>query len=94
MKKIQRITESDINRIVKKSIKENKKMINESFGPEQIIQLVSVLFVLGYNGYLIFKKIQNSLKNKGENKKAEEMGKAWRNMKRADRNDLGPNFFD
>lgn len=76
MKKIQRITESDINRIVKKSIKENKKMINEGYGPVEIGQLVLILLSLGVGGYSVLDKMIMNLRSKGKDEEADEIESA------------------
>ena len=76
MRKIQRITESDINRIVKKTIKENKKMINEGFGPVEIGELVLVLLSMGYMGYNALDKMVMNLRSEGKDEEADKIESA------------------
>lgn len=76
MRKIQRITESDINRIVKKSIKENKKMVNEGFGPVEIGELVLVLLSMGYMGYNALDKMVMNLRSEGKDEEADKIESA------------------
>lgn len=76
MKKVQRITESDINRIVKKTIKENKKMVNEGFGPVEIGELVLLLLSLGYMGYNALDKMVANLRSQGRDDEANEIESA------------------
>lgn len=74
MKKIQRITESDINRIVKKSSKKNK-ILKEDIMMDIPSLLITFGILAGYGvvSYGIRKKIIDNLRSKGKNELADKM---------------------
>lgn len=89
MKKIQTITESDINRIVKKSIKENKNNLIMESGVIDLAALLTTFGVLSGFGVLattIRKKIIKKLKDEGKSEEAEELEKKLKNRWKFDLN--------
>jgi hypothetical protein len=74
MRKIQRITESDINRIVKKTTKKNETL-KESVMLDIPSLLIAFGILAGYGvvSYSIRKKIIENLRSKGKNELADKM---------------------